>query len=68
MEFGGTEIAQFEEIKRIMVGYYENLYTDTESWRPCFDYPSCPKVNEEECEWLQVLYYYLEIIKLLMTG
>lgn len=34
----GNEVVQPEEIKNAMMGFYEKLYTETEAWRPCFNY------------------------------
>ncbi|KAG5575985.1 hypothetical protein H5410_056119 [Solanum commersonii] len=45
-------VVQMPEIKRTMVDLYMRLYLETGSWRPSFEFPDCPKVNDEESEWL----------------
>ncbi|WMV49678.1 hypothetical protein MTR67_043063 [Solanum verrucosum] len=36
-----------------MIDFYAKLYSETESWRPSFDFVGCPTVSTEENEWLQ---------------
>lgn len=36
-----------EEIKKEIVDFYENLYAETERWRPQLEMVNCPKINVE---------------------
>lgn len=54
------------EIERTLVDLYMKLYSETETWRPSFEFPNSPKVNDEESEWLQDLYQRQRSSKLLI--
>uniref|UniRef100_A0A0V0IG31 Putative ovule protein n=1 Tax=Solanum chacoense TaxID=4108 RepID=A0A0V0IG31_SOLCH len=49
----GVEIQEPTEVKEAMIDFYAQLYSETESWRPSFDFVGCPTVSTEEYEWLQ---------------
>lgn len=61
----GAEVVQPESIKRVMVEFYQKLYSETEMWRPSFEFTNCHKVNEEEKEWLQRPFSEMEVLNII---
>ncbi|KAG5589358.1 hypothetical protein H5410_039872, partial [Solanum commersonii] len=46
----GVEIQEPTEVKEAMIDFYAKLYSETESWRPSFDFVGCPTVSTKENE------------------
>lgn len=44
----GEETLEPDNIKNAMVDFYKQLYSETESWRPNFDYMGFPTIIQEE--------------------
>lgn len=53
LEINGEQVSDPEVIKDEILQYYTNLYTETETWRPGFNYLDCPKLTDEEAICLQ---------------
>ena len=46
-------IVEPQRIKAEIIDFYKELYTENEEWRPVCNYDICPKISEEEKEFLQ---------------
>ncbi|WMV45909.1 hypothetical protein MTR67_039294, partial [Solanum verrucosum] len=49
----GEEIKDPDQIKVSMIEFYKNLYSESEGWRPAFGIANCPRISQEDQEWLQ---------------
>ncbi|WMV08457.1 hypothetical protein MTR67_001842 [Solanum verrucosum] len=58
----GEEIKDPEQIKISMIEFYKNLYTELESWRPAFAIANCPRISQEDQEWLQRPFTEAEVL------
>uniref|UniRef100_A0A0V0I549 Putative ovule protein n=1 Tax=Solanum chacoense TaxID=4108 RepID=A0A0V0I549_SOLCH len=58
----GEEIKEPEQIKVSIIEFYENLYSESESWRPTFDIANFPRISPEEQDWLQRPYTETEVL------
>lgn len=55
-------VTEPEEVKKVIIEYYENLYSETEDWRPDLNMRDCPMINEEDNNMLTAPLEELEII------
>ncbi|WMV46585.1 hypothetical protein MTR67_039970 [Solanum verrucosum] len=44
----GVMVEDPREVKKVIVSYYERLYTKTEEWRPQLEMENCPRVSAED--------------------
>ncbi|KAG5577642.1 hypothetical protein H5410_057776 [Solanum commersonii] len=58
----GEEIKDPDQIKVSMIEFYKNLYSESESWRPAFGIANCPRISQEDQEWLQRPFTEVEIL------
>ncbi|KAG5602255.1 hypothetical protein H5410_033625 [Solanum commersonii] len=49
----GEEVKDREAIKVNMIEFYRKLYTESEMWKPSFEYVNCPRISQEEQDWLE---------------
>ncbi|KAG5609421.1 hypothetical protein H5410_020702 [Solanum commersonii] len=49
----GVIVTDSEEIKGTIISYYQNLYRETEQWRPEFNVHGAKSITQEENVWLQ---------------
>ncbi|KAH0670732.1 hypothetical protein KY290_026130 [Solanum tuberosum] len=49
----GVSVTDSEEIKGTIISYYQNLYRETEQWRPEFNVQGAERITQEENVWLQ---------------
>ena len=54
-----------KEIKEHMTEFYKKLYNESESWRPSFVMTDCPRINQEEQEWMQRPFSEEEVVHIL---
>lgn len=50
------------KVKRVITEYYENLYSETDDWRPDLDVRECPLIHEEDNIMLMTPFEEQEII------
>lgn len=48
-----------------MTEFYKKLYNESESWRPSFVMTDCPRINQEEQEWMQRPFSEEEVVHIL---
>lgn len=53
IEMNGVTSEKLEDIKREILCFYQNLYSETEDWRPRYNIEDSYKITEEENLWLQ---------------
>ncbi|CAN4090148.1 unnamed protein product [Withania somnifera] len=47
-----------------MIEFYKKLYTETEVWRPSFEFVNCPRISQEEQQWLQRPFSEAEVLNI----
>lgn len=52
LQVNGEIVENPEDIKREIVAYYQNLYTETKEWRPQCNLRDCPTINTEDNQML----------------
>uniref|UniRef100_A0A0V0IB11 Putative ovule protein n=1 Tax=Solanum chacoense TaxID=4108 RepID=A0A0V0IB11_SOLCH len=63
IEEGGTYITDPEVIKIKIQDYYQNLYKETETWRPNLNLQDFTSINLEEQIWLHRQFEKEEVLK-----
>lgn len=63
IEGGGDTIIDADTIKMTIQNYYQNLYSETENWRPDFNLQDFTTINREEQEWLQRRFEEEEVLQ-----
>ncbi|KAG5585506.1 hypothetical protein H5410_045940 [Solanum commersonii] len=58
----GEEIKDPDQIKVSMIEFYKNLYSESEGWRPAFGIANCPRISQEDQEWLQRPFTEVEVL------
>ncbi|WMV38581.1 hypothetical protein MTR67_031966 [Solanum verrucosum] len=61
----GEESKDPKEIKEHITEFYKKLYTESESWRPPFVMTNCPRISQEEQEWMQRPFSVEEVVHIL---
>ncbi|WMV59774.1 hypothetical protein MTR67_053159 [Solanum verrucosum] len=61
----GEENKDPKEIKDHITEFYKQLYTESESWRPSFVMTNCPRISQEEQEWMQRPFSKEEVVHIL---
>ncbi|WMV13369.1 hypothetical protein MTR67_006754 [Solanum verrucosum] len=49
----GVTVTDSEEIKGTIINFYQNLYRESEQWRPDFNVQGAESITQEENVWLQ---------------
>ncbi|WMV36831.1 hypothetical protein MTR67_030216 [Solanum verrucosum] len=61
----GEEVKDREAIKVNMIEFYRKLYTESEMWRPSFEYVNCPRISQEEQDWLERPFTEEEVLNII---
>lgn len=54
-----------QAIKVNIIDYYKKLYTESELWRPSFEFVNCPRISQEEQDWLQRPFTEEEVLNII---
>lgn len=64
----GPEIIEDEDsIKREILEFYEKLYTEQESWRPCAEFEGLASISEEEKTDLELAFQDEEVLAVIKS-
>lgn len=63
LKIKGAEVTNPEEMKNFIASFYQELYKESENWRPDFTLQWNTKISTEEQEWLERLLEEDEILE-----